>query len=110
MKLKTNDRELFCLLVALNSLKPETTHTGRRRKDRAFDELQLTRIEESVLPGSERYGQPPGMFPVDEIEIDMERGTQDYLLEKFGKDGEVGGGAYVERMVSRFIDRLTKAT
>lgn len=109
MKFKTNDRELVCLLIALNTARPEASHSSRRRKDRAYDELQLTRIEEAAAPEGTMNGTPPQKYPTSEVEVEMERGTQDYLLEKFAKDGEVGGGAYIERMVSRFIDRLAKA-
>jgi hypothetical protein len=110
MKFQTTDRELVCMLIALNSARPEQSHSARKRKDRAYDELQLIRIEEQAAPGGIHEGHGPALFAAEPVEVDMEKGTQDYLLEKFGKDGEVGGGAFVERTVSRFVDRLTKAT
>jgi hypothetical protein len=45
MKFQTNDRELGCLLMALNASKPETSHSNRKRKVRAFEQCDLERIE-----------------------------------------------------------------
>jgi hypothetical protein len=54
MKFQTNDRELGCLLMALNASKPETSHSNRKRKVRAFEQCDLERIEELTMPGSPR--------------------------------------------------------
>ena len=108
MKITTNDRELVCLYMALTGSKPESNHSNRKRKNRAFDELQLERIEELALPGGARAQVPFTQWPTAEVVVDMEKGTKDYLLEKFGAEGEVPGGAFAERTVCRFIDRLRK--
>ena len=106
MKLTTNDRDLVCVLIALNSAKPEASHSARKRKMRAFEQLGLERLEELAQPGHERSQMPPAQWPTDAVEVDIESGTQDYLIEKFGSDGEVGGGAFVERTVCKFIDKI----
>jgi hypothetical protein len=109
MKIKTDDRELLCLLVALNGLRPETSHSNRRRKSLAFDQLGLERIEELALPGRERSTLVPALWPQDAAEPELETGTADYLKEKFGGDGEITGGAFIERAVCAFIVKLQKA-
>jgi hypothetical protein len=109
MKLTTSDRELVCILIALNSAKPETSHSSRKRKLRAFEQLGLERLEELASPGGERNQTVPNLWPTDAVEVDIESGTQDYLLEKFGADGEICGGAFVERTVCRFVDKLRAA-
>ena len=106
MKLTTNERELVCVLIALNSAKPENSHSNRKRKIRAFEQLGLERLEDLAQPGHERAQMPPNNWPVDAVEVDVESGTQDYLVEKFGADGEVGGGGFVERTVCKFIDKI----
>jgi hypothetical protein len=41
--------------------------------------------------------------------VDIESGTKDYLLEKYGAERTVAGGSFVERVVCKFIDRLRTA-
>jgi hypothetical protein len=106
MKLTTNDRELICVLIALNGIKPEASHSARKRKMRAFEQLGLERLEDLAQPGKERAQMLPAQYPTEPSELDIESGTVDYLLEKFGADGEVAGGALVERAVCRFVDKL----
>jgi len=108
MKITTNDRELVCLYMALTGSKPESNHTNRKRKNRAFDQLDLERIEGLAIPGGARERMPFTQWPTDEAVVDLEGGTKDYLLEKFGAEGEVPGGAFAERTVTRFIERLRK--
>jgi hypothetical protein len=108
MKITTNERELGCLLQALNGLKPEGNHSNRKRKIRAFEQLGLEKLEEKVLPGGAYEKTPLMQWPVAEVAADIEAGVKDYLIEKFGGDGEVFGGAFIERTVARFIDRLRK--
>jgi hypothetical protein len=107
MKLTTNDRELVCLLIALNGAAPEASHVARKRKVRCYDQLDMERIGGLAQPGAERERVLPSMWPADAVELDnVESGTQDYLIEKFGADGEVCGGAFIERTVCKFIDKL----
>jgi hypothetical protein len=106
MKIQTDDREQVCLLVAINGLKPETSHSGRRRKTRAFEQLGLVRIEELGLPGGERATMVITLWPPNASEVEIEDGTADYLLEKFGGDSEVSGGSFVERAVCAFISKI----
>jgi hypothetical protein len=106
MKFQTNDRELVCFLIALNNTKPEASHSNRKRKRRAYEHLQLERIELLAATGAAREKLPPNQWPVEPVEVDLESGTKDYLLEKFGADGEVLGGAFVELTVCKVVDRL----
>lgn len=109
MKFTTNDRELVCLYMALSGAQPETNHSNRKRKNRAFEQLGLERIEVLALPGGARNQLPWTQWPVEPVEVDIESGTKDYLLEKYGAEGTVAGGAFVERIVCKFIDRLRAA-
>ena len=109
MKFPTNDRELVCLYMALSGAQAETNHSNRKRKNRAFEQLQLERIEELALPGGARNATPWTQWPTEEIVVDIESGTKDYLLEKYGAEGTVAGGSFVERVVCKFIDRLRAA-
>jgi hypothetical protein len=106
MKLTTDARELVCVLIALNTSKPEVSHSSRKRKLRAFEQLGLERLEELAQPGGERATLLPTQYPTVGVEVDIESGTKDYLIEKFGADGEVNGGAFVERSLCRFVDKL----
>jgi hypothetical protein len=109
MKVTTNDRELVCIFMALSGAQPETSHSNRKRKNRAFDQLDLERIEGMALPGGTRNQIPYTQWPIEDVVVDIEAGTKDYLLEKYGAEGTVAGGAFVERVVCRFIDRLRAA-
>ena len=110
MKFPTNDRELVCLYMALSGAQPETSHRNRKQKVRAFQQLQLDpRIEELASPGGAMSATPLIQWPTAEVVVDLEAGTKDYLIEKYGADGVVAGGAYVERVVCQFIDRLRAA-
>ncbi len=109
MRLPTNDRELICLLIAMNSSKAETSHSGRKRKLRAFEQLGLERLEVLAMPGGDRASLPPGQYPTDEVWVDIEDGTKDYLIDRLGAEGEVLGGAVVERHVCRFVNKLHAA-
>lgn len=106
MKISTNDRELVCIMVALNGAHPEASHGNRKRKLRCYDQMNMERLEALAQPGGERERLLPSMWPTDEVVVDIESGTKDYLLEKFGADGEVAGGAFIERTVCRFVDKL----
>ena len=109
MKFTTNDRELVCLYMALSGAQPETNHSNRKRKNRAFDQLDLERIEGLALPGGARNATPWTQWPTEEVVVDIESGTKDYLLERYGAEGTVAGGSFVERVVCKFIDRLRAA-
>jgi hypothetical protein len=106
MKLKTTEQELGNIMIALNLSRPEASHSNRKRKMRAFEQLGLETLEALAQPGQPRANLTPAQYPTDEIERDIESGVKDYLLEKFGADGEVGGGSAVERAVCRFVDKL----
>ena len=108
MKIATTDRELVCLYMALVGSRPESSHSNRKRKTRAFEELQLERVEMLAVPGGARAQIPFTQWPTDEVDVEIEKGTKDYLLEKFGAEGEVPGGAFAERTVCRFVERLRK--
>ena len=107
MKITTNDRELICLLIAVNGLQPETSQSLRKRKTRAFEQLQLERIEALALPGCACSAIHPAQYPTDAVDLEgVESATRDFLIEKFGDGGEVKGGSFVERTVCRFIERI----
>jgi hypothetical protein len=106
MKVTTNDRDLVCLYMALSGSQAETSHSNRKRKNRAFEQLDLERVEGLAIPGGSRAAIPFVQWPTDDVVVDIESGTKDYLLEKYGAEGTVVGGAFVERVVCRFIERL----
>jgi hypothetical protein len=106
MKFQTTDRELVCLLVALNNSKPEPSHNRRKCKSRAYEQLQLERVEALITQPGRFVNAPLNQLPTDTVEVDLESGTRDYLIDTFGADGAIGGGAFVEITVCKFTDRL----
>lgn len=103
MQIKTTVRDIGCLGVALNLAPAEPNHSGRVRKDKAYEQFLLDEIEER--PGVDPQA-PVTSWPKEEVVLDVESGVVDYLIERFGGEGEIKAGGGVERSIMRLVEQL----